>query len=500
MINNLSHLDQFFSRCKAADFNTLPQTVPTFKQTPLRVITKQEHLNNLKEFLHRYAQERLNDRSLTTKQRQELLQELQTASELAVEYLQEGKNHCGRPNFANSKYSPHFNHQAAIHLMRLLLYFWPCSCESWPYSLELIHSNNPSYALNILCTHRNVILSNRKLSLCGGTNYTNHAKQLLEFIRSDFGVHLASLNSPAQASQNNSSASGSFASPLPKSDAPVDPFKDRRLMGMDTEAYWQRIRMASQMKPRPQEEELEEPTDYFIPIVAQMLLAAKSTMKDEVESGELNVKAEQLTDANSLKKLLNDILTIDESVEVVDLNGIILHQPGLPQDTASQIIRAIKQKPQIKYLDLSACGLSEEDLIEVTELSQLKYLFISMNTISDRVVNRLTNLTNLRGLMMDSVSLNDSQVESIFNLQQLEQLSICENQLTQLPSIGKLKKLEILNIADNPISAANLQQIVYSLPNLTGLNVDDDTAKILKSLDLSRNPDLSIYQKNPPTQ
>lgn len=133
---------------------------------------------------------------------------------------------------------------------------------------------------------------------------------------------------------------------------------------------------------------------------------------------------------------------------------------------AKRLIAEAKEK-KLTSLDLGNCGLTdlEKEVPELFELKHLKELSLYDNQITD--ISGLTNLQNLRTLNLFRTKITD--ISALANLQNLHTLSLSNNiKITDISVLGNLQNLYTLNLSNTKIT--NISAL-GNLQNLHTLNL-----------------------------
>ncbi|MFN7095734.1 MAG: hypothetical protein ACK4M7_10255, partial [Burkholderiales bacterium] len=315
----------------------LPKRVPTFSQTQIGPEGKLINLELLKQKvrgfvtheLTRICQFKLNDIG-----KSEIIQQHQLACKLALKIIQQAKNHAGKVEFTNLSNLNAVHNPSAKALLNLLI-----GAES----------DLTSYtALNVLCKHRFTLIKDWKPSFCS-INYTNHAKQFLDFVDAGFGL-------------------------MPSSDS------SKFLIRMNNDTF-------------------------------------------KVDAGLIN-------DEKEFNQLLTYLTSKNCLIKSLDVSQIDLHKLGLAKekDAFLSLIGALKNNWSVTSLNLSECGLTDNDLSHISELTRLTNLQVNGNKIGAAGARYLTKLVNLASLFINNNRLGARGALYISKLTHLTVLFISKNQ------------------------------------------------------------------------
>ncbi|MCP5498232.1 MAG: leucine-rich repeat domain-containing protein, partial [Leptospiraceae bacterium] len=207
---------------------------------------------------------------------------------------------------------------------------------------------------------------------------------------------------------------------------------------------------------------------------------------------------------NSLERISESIAKLskltDLDLSMTGLNEIpesICHLPGLIKlDISSNEITSIPNYIG-KLKKLSVLNLEGNNVRSISNaignLTDLTELDISNNQVSS-LPNSMRKLKNLKKLILSSNSIQD--ISSLSDLGNLEELSLWENQIKEIPEgITSLKSLQDLNLSENriekiPDSIGNLQNLSYlnlSENQLTSIPTTIGELTNLINLSLSKN-------------
>ncbi len=96
-------------------------------------------------------------------------------------------------------------------------------------------------------------------------------------------------------------------------------------------------------------------------------------------------------------------------------------------------------KDQLMWLQLNNCGITDDDLVSIAELSNLRKLNVSQNPISDKGVNAVMDLSKLEYLNLYETNVTDRILESLVGLPRLKELYLWQTKVSD-SSITTLKK------------------------------------------------------------
>ncbi|MCL2376171.1 MAG: leucine-rich repeat domain-containing protein [Defluviitaleaceae bacterium] len=145
-----------------------------------------------------------------------------------------------------------------------------------------------------------------------------------------------------------------------------------------------------------------------------------------------------------------------------------------PQDTFITI-RGVQYSTALEFLNLGDMGLNDADIVPLQQMVNLRQLTLNNNQISN--LEPLAGLTNLQALHMNNNRISD--ISPLSNLVGLEVLHLDINQISNLSPISGLTNLRVLWLGSNQIS--NLAPL-SGLTNLTDLWLQDNQISSISSL------------------
>ena len=104
-------------------------------------------------------------------------------------------------------------------------------------------------------------------------------------------------------------------------------------------------------------------------------------------------------------------------------------------------------KDQLVWLQLTNCGITDEDLKIIGKLPNLFKLNINRNKITDKGIPALAGLNKLELLNLYGTAITDSSISSLQHLTNLQKLYVWETAVdtTRMETMSKSKKgLEIV--------------------------------------------------------
>lgn len=105
-----------------------------------------------------------------------------------------------------------------------------------------------------------------------------------------------------------------------------------------------------------------------------------------------------------------------------------------------EVLKSIKD--QLVWLQLTNCGITDEDLIVIGKLPNLYKLNLNRNKITDKGINELSGLSKLEYLNLYGTAISDSSMPALQNLPGLKKLYVWETGVdtTRMESMPKLRK------------------------------------------------------------
>ena len=141
------------------------------------------------------------------------------------------------------------------------------------------------------------------------------------------------------------------------------------------------------------------------------------------------------------------------------------------RNNAIKDISTICELSSLTYLDVAKNSITNID--DIVKLSNLTYINISNNSISNiNVLHNCSKLTNINA----SFNKIESLGSLLYTLQKLNVLDISNNNITEIPRIGRTVNLEVLLAEENKIS--NIDGI-KEMPKLYQLDLSDNQIKDL---------------------
>lgn len=142
---------------------------------------------------------------------------------------------------------------------------------------------------------------------------------------------------------------------------------------------------------------------------------------------------------NDLVELLKEgfqVYAINESNNLLEVkyNGPAAQKPNL------EVLKSIKD--QLVWLQLTHCGITDEDLTIIGKLPNLYRLNLNRNKITDKGINALSGLSKLEYLNLYGTAITDSSISPLLNLPNLKKLYVWETGVdtTRMESLPKTKK------------------------------------------------------------
>lgn len=136
----------------------------------------------------------------------------------------------------------------------------------------------------------------------------------------------------------------------------------------------------------------------------------------------------------------------------------------------------ISMESQLKYLNLSANKLSNEDKKYLNNLRLIEHLNIGDMMLEPLEIDLFVEMENLRSLILRNTGISKIEFGTFSNLKDLQVLDLSDNKITELDvnMLTVLNNLKSLSINGNQIVTINLfkkeSQII--LPNLKELNLE----------------------------
>jgi len=150
------------------------------------------------------------------------------------------------------------------------------------------------------------------------------------------------------------------------------------------------------------------------------------------------------SDISALVKAGFQVYAISETSNLLEIKytGVTDQKPNL------DLLKNVKD--QLVWLQLTNCGLTDEDVEVVGQLTNLYKLNLNRNKITDKGINELVGLTKLEYLNVYGTEITDSSISAMVNLPNLKQLYVWET------------AVDTNRMAMNPVVKKGLE-IVYKL-------------------------------------
>ncbi|MFN7094155.1 MAG: hypothetical protein ACK4M7_02215 [Burkholderiales bacterium] len=429
---------------------SLPRQVPSFKQTPIGAEGKLPHFESLRQFITTFLTSRSTRAALSGAQKLDLLRQCQIACKLATKVIQEGKNQGGQVPHISLNYYGSLTNPDAIELFHLLTSVGNSASEAIP---------TPAQDLNILCKHRLRPCCNRKLSFFG-TNYTNHAQKFRDFIDEELGFTAEDYPISAR--------------PLSEEDLIAEFLPVPNEIG---------VKILSQ---------LSQPADRcnvrLVNFRANLLsLLAQDPLKY------LTINPTIIQNKGKFEEFLSYLASNECRITSLNLRGIKLH--GKP---IAKLFKALVVNQSITSLNLSNCGLSDDDVKNIAELKNLSSLNIAFNSLGVTGAMYISLLINLTSLDISANIIENTGVMYISGLSELVNLNVSGNQLDcrGVAYLINHKHLTSLNIAINDIGDTGAKRL-SDLKSLVNLNISSNAlthigAKYIAKLTRLTELDISL--------
>jgi hypothetical protein len=149
-------------------------------------------------------------------------------------------------------------------------------------------------------------------------------------------------------------------------------------------------------------------------------------------------------DISALVKAGFQVYAISETSNLLEIKytGVTDQKPNL------DLLKNVKD--QLVWLQLTNCGINDDDLKVVGQLTNLYKLNLNRNKITDKGINELVGLTKLEYLNVYGTEITDSSIAAMVNLPNLKQLYVWET------------AVDTNRMAMNPVVKKGLE-IVYKL-------------------------------------
>lgn len=121
---------------------------------------------------------------------------------------------------------------------------------------------------------------------------------------------------------------------------------------------------------------------------------------------------------------------VSENSNLLDVS-FVMARTASRQQRQEQFKKLLQVKEQVYWLDISSCGLSNEDLQVLGQLSNLAKLHLQQNNIGDAGIAYLRNLKHLEYLNMYQNPLSDKGLQGIQQLAALKKINLWQTQVTE---------------------------------------------------------------------
>lgn len=141
---------------------------------------------------------------------------------------------------------------------------------------------------------------------------------------------------------------------------------------------------------------------------------------------------------------------------------------------ATLFLRTLRQQKNLRYIDLSATWVENEDIAEIGKLPDLQQLYLSGSEIDPNAVAGMKNLNNLKNLDVTDSKGVSKLIQALQKNKSLTYLKLkrCDLKATDVEAIGKIRSLKILDIKNNKGVSDSSLKALASLSNLRELNLE----------------------------
>lgn len=121
---------------------------------------------------------------------------------------------------------------------------------------------------------------------------------------------------------------------------------------------------------------------------------------------------------------------ISEESNLLDVS-FVMAQNASPQQRQEQLKKLLQVKEQVYWLDVSNCGLNNEDIKVLGQMTNLTKLNLQKNNIDDSGIAYLQSLKKLEYLNVYQNPLSDKSIQAIQQLPALKKINLWQTQVTE---------------------------------------------------------------------
>jgi hypothetical protein len=168
-----------------------------------------------------------------------------------------------------------------------------------------------------------------------------------------------------------------------------------------------------------------------------------------------------------------------------------LHGLGFA-NTAIKDFKALGQLTNLRWLDLTACGVDDASLKELAGLRKLELLNLGTSKVSSVGLKELASMTDLHSLDLHRTNITDDGLKELTGFKKLKWLNISsvlgESKITDagVKNIAGKLDLQMLILSGTQVTDAGVKELAafknLKLLWLHGNNISDASAKTLSSL------------------
>jgi len=136
---------------------------------------------------------------------------------------------------------------------------------------------------------------------------------------------------------------------------------------------------------------------------------------------------------DAIRKLLRDGFSVNQLTGNQNLYEVKLTPRA---GTTPDYSNLLELKQQLVWLQLPACGISDEQLKTIAKLPNLYKLNLSRNPISDTGVNFIVSLPRLKVLNLYGTNITDAGVQALASMPSLQKLYVWETRVDTLKMDG----------------------------------------------------------------
>ena len=229
-----------------------------------------------------------------------------------------------------------------------------------------------------------------------------------------------------------------------------------------------------------------------IPAIAQL------TQLHSIQLSDVAISDTELEKLLSLQKLarfsFSRTTESERALASEFLNGL-LEMPRLTDLNLSGVRltsrqwRQICKSKRLTSIQVSNCGLVDEDFLDLPILPELRYLNLDFAELDSKAIEWLQRHAKLESLFVEEAGLSNTHIEKLLTLTQLKELDVSGNRISNetLGRIARQLELDLLRVAkidlfDRPLNW--IQNRPMTMLDLTNTSVSIEQLLQLEGLDI----------------